>query len=72
MWNTHKIAKELRNGYKKAICKTITFRIMAMLTTFIVAWSLTGKLMVSLEITLIVNFIKMILYFLHELAWERV
>ena len=55
---------------KKIIEKTLSWRIIASLTTFTIAWAVTGKLEFGLLIGGIEFVAKIILYYLHENAWE--
>ncbi|HIA92192.1 TPA: DUF2061 domain-containing protein [Candidatus Saccharibacteria bacterium] len=52
--------------------KTISWRIVASLTTFTIAWIVTGELSTGLTVGGIEFFAKMILYYFHELAWEKI
>ena len=57
---------------KRHIMKTFTWRIIATLTTTVIAWIVTGDPMVGLKVGGIEFVIKMFLYYLHEKAWHRV
>ena len=57
--------------HKKIIYKTITWRIVASLSTFIIAIIFTNKLGVSIGISLFEAISKTILYYTHELAWRE-
>lgn len=57
---------------KRHIMKTFTWRIIATLTTTIIAWAITGDPMVGLQVGSIEFVIKMFLYYLHEKAWHQV
>lgn len=55
----------------RSLAKSIAWRIIATINTFIVLWIMTGKLSFSLFAsgwTTIVNFIA---YYYHERAWNR-
>lgn len=56
---------------KRHILKSITWRIVASVTTFIIAWLSTGNINAGLSIGLFDFFLKFILYFLHERAWYK-
>ncbi len=57
---------------KRHIMKTFTWRIIATLTTTIIAWAITGDPMVGLQVGSIEFVIKMFLYYLHEKVWHQV
>jgi adenylylsulfate kinase len=54
---------------KRHIYKTISWRIIATLTTVIIAWLITGNINVGLGVGFFEFFAKMILYYLHERYW---
>ena len=58
--------------HKRSIVKSITFRIIATVLTFIVVWIFTRDVGKSLIVTVVENLIKMIAYYLHERAWIRI
>ena len=57
---------------RRHILKTFTWRIIATLTTTIIAWIVTGDPMIGLKVGSIEFVIKMFLYYLHEKAWYKV
>ncbi len=57
---------------RRHIVKTFTWRIIATLTTTIIAWIVTGDPMIGLKVGSIEFIIKMFLYYLHEKAWYKV
>jgi uncharacterized membrane protein len=56
---------------RQAAAKTITWRIIASTTTFVIAFIVTGELVKSLEIGLTEAAAKMLLYYYHERIWEQ-
>lgn len=56
---------------KRSLAKTITWRILATLGTFGIAWALTGNISFGLAIGGLDALIKTVLYYVHERAWER-
>lgn len=56
----------------RSFVKAISWRIIASLTTFILAFIITGHLVLSAGIGLGDIIAKFILYFLHERAWDRI
>lgn len=53
------------------IAKTITWRILATLTTIILAWVISGDPWIGLSVGGYEFFIKMALYYLHERMWYK-
>jgi len=57
---------------KKIIVKTMTWRVTASLTTFIIAWILTGDLLIGVTIGSIEAITKIFLYYFHERIWNNI
>ena len=57
---------------KRTMAKTITWRITASLTTFLIAWILTGDILVGASIGGIEAVAKIFLYYFHERIWNNV
>ena len=56
---------------KRHIFKTITWRILGTLDTFLLSWIITGSLSIGAAIGGIEIITKMILYYFHERAWYK-
>ena len=56
---------------KRHILKSITWRIIASGITFFVAWIITGKAEVAINIGIIEIVIKTIVYYAHERFWFK-
>lgn len=54
---------------KKHIAKTITWRLLATLTTIILAWLVSGDYTIGLKVGFLEFFVKMLLYYFHERIW---
>jgi len=54
---------------KRHLFKAITWRIIASLTSFFLAWGVTGDIKAGLSIGAADVIIKFVLYYLHERAW---
>jgi len=54
---------------KRSIVKSISFRILATIITFIVVWIFTKDIVTSSGVTIVENLIKMLAYYAHERAW---
>ena len=57
---------------KRTIVKTLTWRVTASLTTFIIAWALTGGLLIGATIGSIEAIAKIFLYYFHERIWNNI
>jgi len=56
---------------KISLYKTVTWRIIASLTTFLLAWAFTGEIGIGLAVGGSEVVLKMIFYYWHERAWEK-
>ena len=54
---------------KRHLLKSVTWRIIASVTSFFLAWGVTGNIEAGLSIGAADVVIKFILYYLHERAW---
>lgn len=59
-------------SYKRHIAKTITWRIVGTVDTFLLSWFITGDPYTGLKIGLSEVLTKMILYYLHERFWFNI
>ena len=57
---------------KRTILKTLTWRVTASLTTFFIAWILTGDLLIGVSIGSIEAIAKIFLYYFHERMWNSI
>jgi len=57
---------------KRTVVKTMTWRITASLTTFIIAWILTGDVLIGASIGSIEAIAKIFLYYFHERIWTNI
>ena len=57
---------------KRHIAKTVSWRIIASLDTFVIAWLITGKLDWASTIAGSESLTKMFLYYFHVSAWFKV
>lgn len=55
----------------RSIAKTISWRVLGTLDTVIISYLLTGTIKVALSIGAVEVVSKMLLYYLHERAWEH-
>ncbi|MBA3724737.1 MAG: DUF2061 domain-containing protein [Candidatus Levybacteria bacterium] len=57
---------------KRSLVKTITYRILIVIATFIVVYMMTGDIEATGNITLITSIVNTVLYFFHERAWNKI
>ena len=55
----------------RSILKTLSWRIIASLDTFLLTWLVTGSYKAGLTVSGLEVITKMILYYFHERAWLR-
>jgi uncharacterized membrane protein len=67
-----KNTKTARDARYRSLAKTVTWRIIATLTTILIIYAFTGKLTLSLSAGAVEVVTKMILYYFHERIWLRV
>ena len=58
--------------HKRSIVKSISFRIIATITTLVVVWFFTKDLAVSGGVAIVENLVKMLFYYFHERAWTKI
>jgi len=56
---------------KRHVLKSITWRVVASVTTFLISWSATGNSSIGLSIGFLDFVIKLVLYYGHERIWYR-
>ncbi|MFH1772518.1 MAG: DUF2061 domain-containing protein [Candidatus Omnitrophota bacterium] len=57
---------------KRSFVKSLTWRVIAIVTTMVVVYLYSGDFKSSLMIGLGANFIKFFLYYVHERIWNKV
>lgn len=62
----------LDTSHKRHLAKSITWRIVGTLDTFILSWLITGNVVVGLKIGLSEIATKMVLYYFHERLWFKI
>ena len=55
----------------KTLRKTLTWRVIALITTLLISYWITGSYAASLLLALTLNGVKTLLYFWHEVIWEK-
>lgn len=59
------------NNNKRHIVKSVSWRIIASLTTVLVSYGFTGSISIGLGIGAIEFFLKLALYYAHERFWFK-
>ena len=59
-------------GAKRSLAKTLTWRVLATLTTMLLVWLVYHDISKAVGIGFAEFFIKMIVYYSHERAWARI
>ena len=62
---------EIMEPYRKPFWKAITWRIIASIITMGLVYLTTGSIVQTLLVGIPETILKVILYILHEMAWER-
>jgi adenylylsulfate kinase len=62
----------LKDSRVRHITKSITWRIIGTIDTMVIAWLVTGKLVLAFTIGSVEVFTKIALYYFHERAWYRI
>lgn len=57
---------------KRSFAKSITWRIIAIFSTFVIGFAMTNSLEFAASLTLVSNIINFILYYIHERVWLQV
>ena len=58
--------------HKRTLVKTVTWRIIALITTIIVVYLYSGDAKESLVIGFSANALKMLFYYIHERVWNKI
>ena len=56
---------------RRHLAKSLTWRVIAAITTFLIGWAITGDVEFGAGIAFIDSFIKFMLYYFHERLWYR-
>lgn len=61
-----------KEGVKRSLAKTISWRVIGTIDTVIISWIVTGTLTLAFSIGLIELVTKMVLYYFHERTWNSI
>lgn len=62
----------LLDTHSRSLVKAISWRATGTLDTIVVSFVITGRLKLALSIGFVELFTKIMLYYLHERAWNRI
>lgn len=68
----HDAPPTIQETHMRSILKGLTWRFVASITTMSIAWYITGKVQLALEIGFIEVFAKVAIYYIHERLWANV
>jgi uncharacterized membrane protein len=54
---------------RRSLAKSLTWRVIAVVSTFIIGYAMTGSLTFAASLTVVSNLINFVLYYLHERVW---
>ncbi len=63
---------KVKDNVKRSLLKTISWRVIGTLDTILISWVITGALSLAFSIGFVELVTKMILYFFHERAWNKI
>lgn len=67
-----KSAHDERESRLRSLLKAITYRITGTITTALLVLVMTGEMTMALAVGAVEPFVKVIIYYLHERAWQAV
>lgn len=70
--NVLPFVKEAQDAAKRSLLKTLSWRALASVDTFVIAYLATGKITIGATIVSAEIFTKMTLYYVHERGWAHV
>ena len=65
------MSDKIKESHTRSILKGLTWRVVATSTIIIIVYLKTGSIKGALEIGAIEFFVKFLLYYLHERAWQK-
>lgn len=57
---------------KRSLVKALTWRVIALFTTFLSIYIITGQVHFALQGTILTNAINFVLYYAHERGWNYI
>ena len=59
-------------SHSRSLVKSLTWRLIAIVTTFVAALLITGEQVEAIQVTILTNTINFILYYAHERGWNYI
>ncbi|MDC1195417.1 DUF2061 domain-containing protein [Flavobacteriaceae bacterium] len=69
---TTKPSGKVEDNVKRSLLKTISWRLIGTLDTILISWAITGALTLAFSIGFVELVTKMVLYYFHERAWNKI
>jgi uncharacterized membrane protein len=69
---TTKPPGKVEENVKRSLLKTISWRLIGTLDTILISWVITGALTLAFSIGFVELVTKMVLYYFHERAWNKI
>lgn len=54
---------------KRSLAKSLTWRVIAIISTFVIGYAMTGSWSFAASLTVVSNVINFVLYYIHERVW---
>ena len=54
---------------RRSLAKSLTWRVIAIVSTLLIGYAMTGSWAFALSLTLVSNLINFVLYYVHERVW---
>ncbi len=61
---------KFNKSHKRHIAKAITYRFVGSAVTFCIGWIVSGDIVIGFSISGIDFFVKILVYYLHEIVWH--
>ena len=66
------LSRSALQARRRAIVKTLCYRLVMLLVTVVVAWAVVGDVGDAVNIGLVANVVKTGTYYLYERTWDRI
>ncbi|RKY08326.1 MAG: hypothetical protein DRP66_04780 [Planctomycetota bacterium] len=61
-----------KDAHHRSILKAVSWRFFGSITTMLIIFAFTGKVVLSVGIGIVEVFVKLLVYYLHERMWDRI
>jgi uncharacterized membrane protein len=58
--------------HKRSLAKTVTYRLLIIVSTFAVTYLITGNIEITIGVTFFANLLNTVLYYAHERVWNNI